>query len=81
MKLIILCLSSFFIITSCTSEYNERMEKAVHLKKELNIVLQNVNIGDKALLSQELTNQIQLQAQISGNEIQFYKDLEDRLNQ
>jgi hypothetical protein len=56
------------------------MEKAIHLKKELNIVLQNVNIGDKELLSQELTNQIQLQAQISGNEIQFYKDLEDRLN-
>jgi hypothetical protein len=80
MKLLIVFISLLFILTSCTSEYNERIQKAIHLKKELNIILQNVNIGDKALLSKELTNQIQLQAQISGNEIQFYKDLEDCLN-
>jgi hypothetical protein len=80
MKLLLLGLLSLFIITSCRSEYNERLENAVHLKKEFNLILQNVNIGNKDILLQELTNQIKLQAQISGNEMKFYKDLENRLN-
>jgi hypothetical protein len=81
MKLLLFCLLSLFIITSCTSEYNERLENAIHLKKEFNIILLNVNISNKDILLQELTNQIKFQAQISGNEIKFYKDLENRFNQ
>ncbi|MBI1836020.1 MAG: hypothetical protein HYR91_02020 [Flavobacteriia bacterium] len=70
-------LIAIFITTlfSCTSEYTERMEKALELKKEFILVMKNEDIQNKESISKDLKSQIQVQAKLSGNESLFYRQL------
>lgn len=75
MKNLLLFVGFLGILSSCSSEYNERLNNAKKLKKELEIIIENASIEDKSSLSKELKYQIELQAKISGNEKQFYSEL------
>lgn len=75
MKISIVFAFYLVLTSSCSSEYNERLNNAKKLKKELQLIIENTDIEDKLILSKELKIQIELQAKISGNEKLFYSDL------
>ena len=80
MKTFFLLLTTFvgFSATSCQSEYNERMNKALELKKSYFDLKQKVNqTGDEKILVQlvNIKKEIKVQALISGNEETFLKEV------
>jgi len=80
MKILFLLLLAFvgFSATSCQSEYNERMNKALELKKSYFDLKQKVNqTGDEKILVQlvNIKKEIKVQALISGNEETFLKEV------
>lgn len=77
----VIYISTIFIglgLQSCQSEYSERMAKAISLKKKhteiQNILVESQNPSLKATLS-DIEKEIRLQAEISGNEELFLKEL------
>ena len=67
-----------FSATSCQSEYSERMDKALKLKKSYLDLKQKVSkTGDEKILIQlsNIEKEIKVQALISGNEETFLKEI------
>lgn len=80
MKTFFLLLVTFvgFGVTSCQSEYSERMDKALKLKKSYLDLKQKVSeTGDEKILIQlsNIEKEIKVQALISGNEETFLKEV------
>ena len=66
--------------SSCTSEYEERLQKAKKIRAEIiRIEQESKNLGivfDQEL--KELQTEIQFHARVSGNEDLFFKELMNR---
>lgn len=78
MKPALLRLSLFlFVLSACSSEYNERMTKAIVLKHEIKKVMQNRHILGVIAEEQiaELEEEINFHAKVSGNEERFKNQL------
>ncbi|MDX2359719.1 MAG: hypothetical protein QNK23_02855 [Crocinitomicaceae bacterium] len=67
--------------TSCTSEYEERLEEGLHLKERISVMERsNAMLADEYLMSEieSMRNQIDLLARVSGDEelflTQVYED-------
>lgn len=80
MKTFFLLLIAFvgFSATSCQSEYNERMDKALKLKQSYLDLKQKVseNEDDKILIQLvNIEKEIKVQALISGNEETFLEEV------
>lgn len=69
-----------FALSSCTSEYEERLLKARQIKAEINrIEQQSESLGNVfAQELEELNSEIQFHARVSGNEDLFFKELMNR---
>lgn len=66
------------LITSCQSEYGERMNKALQLKKEyqkVHVHLVNSNNPNLKTQLSEIEKEIRFHATISGNEQLFLKEI------
>ena len=78
MKITILLLLILLGTASCTSEYEERLEQGRNLKNRLELVEGTSNyITSSQLLVEinEIRNEINLLAKVSGNEELFLKQL------
>jgi hypothetical protein len=78
MKPTLLLLSlSFLVLTSCSSEYDERMSKAKALKIEMLKALNNRHILGVIAEEQiaDLRKEINFHAKVSGNEELFFNQL------
>lgn len=75
--LLLLCLS-LLGLSSCSSEYNERLLKAKELKMEIVKTMQNRYLIGVAAAEQiaELQEEINFHAKVSGNEELFKDQLE-----
>lgn len=67
-----------YLVSSCTSEYRERLYKAKELKKELRLIMRNNDIHDRNEISEELLFQINKQAKLSGNQKMFLSELNNK---
>ena len=77
-SLIILVLG--ILLTSCQSEYGERMKKALELKKEyqkVHIHLQNSKNPNLITQLSAIRKEIRFHAAVSGNEQLFLKEIWD----
>ncbi len=61
-------------LCSCKSEYTQRLSKGFELKKEL-IKLSNTSEVSNQLKVNEIRKELNLHAQVSGNEELFFKQL------
>ena len=78
MKLIIVSLLATLSLSSCKSEYEERLEQARELKVRMSLVEENISIYKKYNLFNEkelLEDEIQFLAKVSGNEKLFLKEI------
>ena len=78
MKLSLVSLLVILSLSSCKSEYEERLEQARELKERMSLVEANSSIYDKYNLSNEkelLEDEIQFLAKVSGNEKLFLKEV------
>ena len=63
---------------ACQSEYSERMLKAIKLKQKYNevkTIISESNSSNLKPMLVEIENEIKIQAQISGNEELFLKEI------
>ena len=77
-KVIFIVLGIGFLVTSCQSEYGERMKKAIELKKEYQKVHTSLQRSKNPnLISQlsEIKREIEFHATVSGNEQLFLKEI------
>lgn len=77
-KICFVVLGIGILITSCQSEYGERMKKALQLKKEyqkLHIHLQKSNNPNLISQLSEIKKEIRFHATVSGNEQLFLKEI------
>lgn len=77
--LLLLLLPTLLLFTSCQSEYAERMEMALELKKQyidLNESCSDVKHPFQVQKCEEIKKQILLQAKISGNEKRFLSEVD-----
>ncbi|MCJ8289820.1 MAG: hypothetical protein HRT58_09170 [Crocinitomicaceae bacterium] len=78
MKLFLVSLLVILSLTSCKSEYEERLEQARALKVRLSLVQSNISMNEQSNLSSEvdlLHEEIQFLAKVSGNEKLFLKEV------
>ena len=78
MKITILLLLIFLGASSCTSEYEERLEQGRNLKNRLELVEGTSDYISSSQLLVEINNirnEISLLAKVSGNEDLFLKQL------
>ncbi|PHR26458.1 MAG: hypothetical protein COA38_14855 [Fluviicola sp.] len=78
MKLFLVSLLVILSLSSCKSEYEERLEQARALKVRLSLVQSNISMNEQSNLSSEvdlLHEEIQFLAKVSGNEKLFLKEV------
>lgn len=78
MKLSIVSLLVSLSLSSCKSEYEERLEQARVLKERMSIVEANSSIREQSNLTSEMRNleqEILFLAKVSGNEKLFLKEV------
>lgn len=78
MRLLLLAIASFFVLSSCTSEYEERMAEAKQLKSKLALIEETNFLAPSDALNQEietLNERIDFLAKLSGNESLFKAQL------
>lgn len=78
MRLLLLAIASFFVLNSCTSEYEERMAEAKQLKSKLALIEETNFLAPSDALNQEietLNERIDFLAKLSGNESLFKAQL------
>ena len=78
MKLSLVSLLVILSLSSCKSEYEERLEQARALKERMSLVEENISIYEKYDLFNEkelLQDEIQFLAKVSGNEKLFMKEV------
>lgn len=76
--LLLLMSAAFYM--SCTSEYDERLEEAKELRQRYLIVEEtNMMEPNEELLMEleKIESEIYYLAKVSGNEVLFFKDLEN----
>jgi len=79
-RIVFVALVLVVLITSCQSEYGERMKKALQLKKEyqkVHIHLQNSKNPNLIAQLNEIRKEIRFHAAVSGNEQLFLKEIWD----
>jgi len=79
-RIVFVALVLVVLITSCQSEYGERMKKALQLKKEyqkVHIHLQNSKNPNLITQLNEIRKEIRFHAAVSGNEQLFLKEIWD----
>lgn len=78
MKLILVSLLVIISLSSCKSEYEERLEQALELKESLALAEANMSSYEANNLSDEielLHEEIHFLAKVSGNEKLFLKEV------
>ena len=78
MKLSLVSLLVILSLSSCKSEYEERLEEARELKERMSLVEANIAIYKKYGISNEkelLEDEIQFLAKVSGNEKLFLEEI------
>jgi len=78
MKLILVSLLVLLSLSSCKSEYEERLEQALELKERVRLVEENISMNEQLNLSSEielLHEEILFLAKVSGNEKLFLKEV------
>ncbi len=78
MKLCLVSLLVLLSLSSCKSEYEERLEQARVLKERMSIVEANVSMREQSSLSSEIQlieDEILFLAKVSGNEKLFLKEV------
>lgn len=78
MKLSLVSLLVLLSLSSCKSEYEERLEEALELKERISVVEANISMREQSNLSGEielLEEEIQFLAKVSGNEKLFLKEV------
>lgn len=78
MKFSIVSLLVILSLSSCKSEYEERLEEARELKERISLVEENISMDDQYDLPNEiqvLQEEIQFLAKVSGNEKLFLKEV------
>jgi hypothetical protein len=77
-KISLIVLGLGILVASCQSEYGERMNKALQLKKEyqkVHIHLQNSKNPNLITQLSEIKKEIRFHATVSGNEQLFLKEI------
>lgn len=77
--LLFLAVGGLLTITSCTSEYSERLDKAKELKQELSKAMEDkkrigLDFNDEIA---EIIKEIDFHAKVSGNEELFLQELNE----
>ncbi len=77
--LLFLAVGGLFAITSCSSEYSERLDKAKVLKQELSKAMEDqervgLNFNNEIA---EIIKEIDFHAKVSGNEELFLQELNE----
>lgn len=78
MKFSLVSLLVLLSLSSCKSEYEQRLEQARKLKDRVSLVEANISLNKRSNLSNEielLHEEIQFLAKVSGNEKLFLKEV------
>lgn len=78
MKFSLVSLLVLLSLSSCKSEYEQRLEQARKLKERMSLVEANISMNERTDLSNEielLHEEIEFLAKVSGNEKLFLKEV------
>ena len=78
MKFWLVSLLLLLSLSSCKSEYEQRLEQARELKERMSLVEANISMNEQSSLSNEieiLQGEILFLAKVSGNEKLFLKEV------